>query len=64
MLDTSPQFGPVEIQLNITNLLDEEYISTIGTNGFSAAGDSQTYMAVSYTHLDVYKRQPLCFCYA
>ncbi|MBN8646676.1 MAG: TonB-dependent receptor [Caulobacterales bacterium] len=43
-LDTGAQFGPVEIQLNITNLLDEEYISTIGTNGFSAAGDSQTYM--------------------
>lgn len=33
--------GP-EIQLNITNLLDEEYVSTLGANGFNACPDNQT----------------------
>lgn len=38
-------FGPVkkaEIQLNVTNLFDKDYISTIGTNGFGNIGDNQT----------------------
>ncbi len=37
--------GPVrkaEIQLNVTNLFDNNYISTIGTNGFGNIGDNQT----------------------
>ena len=29
----------LEVQLNVTNLLDEEYVSTIGTNGFTS-GDA------------------------
>jgi iron complex outermembrane recepter protein len=31
-----------EIQLNVTNLFDKDYISTIGTNGFGNIGDNQT----------------------
>jgi iron complex outermembrane recepter protein len=31
-----------EIQLNATNLLDKQYISTIGSNGFGNSGDNQT----------------------
>jgi iron complex outermembrane recepter protein len=31
-----------EIQLNVTNLFDKDYISTIGTNGFGNLGDNQT----------------------
>ena len=27
-----------------TNLLDKKYVSTVGTNGFSNRGDSQTLM--------------------
>jgi iron complex outermembrane recepter protein len=37
--------GPVrkaELQLNVTNLFDKDYISTIGTNGFGNVGDNQT----------------------
>ncbi|HEV7694579.1 MAG TPA: TonB-dependent receptor [Hyphomonadaceae bacterium] len=37
----------LEVQVNATNLLDEEFISTIGTNGFTARGDSQTLMVGS-----------------
>ena len=36
----------LELQLNVTNLTDEEYISTVGTNGF-ALGDRQTLMVGS-----------------
>ncbi len=32
----------VEIQLNVTNLFEKDYISTIGTNGFGNFGDNQT----------------------
>jgi iron complex outermembrane recepter protein len=32
----------LEIQLNATNLFDEDYIGTLGTNGFVNSGDSQT----------------------
>jgi iron complex outermembrane recepter protein len=31
-----------ELQLNVTNLFDKDYISTIGTNGFGNVGDNQT----------------------
>jgi iron complex outermembrane receptor protein len=37
----------VELQLNITNLTDEEYVSTIGTNGFNTGTDNQTLMVGS-----------------
>lgn len=39
--------GPLdglEAQLNLTNLTDEEYVSTIGTNGFNTSSDNQTLM--------------------
>jgi iron complex outermembrane recepter protein len=36
-----------EVQLNVTNLMDEEYVSTIGTNGFNAGADNQTLMVGS-----------------
>ncbi|MGC6400424.1 TonB-dependent receptor [Sphingomonas sp. FW199] len=32
----------VELQLNATNLFDEEYVATIGSNGFGNRGDNQT----------------------
>ncbi len=32
----------VEAQLNITNASDEDYVSTIGSNGFGNTGDNQT----------------------
>ncbi|WP_304188345.1 TonB-dependent receptor, partial [Phenylobacterium aquaticum] len=35
----------LEIQANVTNLLDKDYVSTIGSNGFSNSGDSQTLLA-------------------
>ncbi|HEX5377628.1 MAG TPA: TonB-dependent receptor, partial [Phenylobacterium sp.] len=35
----------LDIQANVTNLLDKEYVSTIGSNGFSNSGDSQTLLA-------------------
>lgn len=38
----SPLLEGLEIQLNATNLLDEEYVGTLGTNGFVNSGDSQT----------------------
>jgi iron complex outermembrane receptor protein len=34
----------LEAQLNVTNLMNEEYVSTIGTNGFNTASDNQTLM--------------------
>ena len=36
-----------ELQLNVTNLLDEQYVSTIGTNGFGTGSDGQTLMVGS-----------------
>jgi iron complex outermembrane receptor protein len=32
----------LEIQLTVSNLFDEDYISTINSNGFPIRGDSQT----------------------
>ncbi len=37
----------LEIQANVTNLLDKKYVSTIGSNGFSNAGDNQTLLAAA-----------------
>ena len=37
----------VELQMNITNLTDEEYVSTMGTNGFGTGADAQTLMVGS-----------------
>ncbi|MES1197224.1 MAG: TonB-dependent receptor, partial [Pseudomonadota bacterium] len=34
-----------EVQFNATNLADEQYVSTIGSNGFGNAGDAQTLLA-------------------
>lgn len=38
----NPVLDGLEIQLNATNLLDEDYVGTLGTNGFVNSGDSQT----------------------
>lgn len=35
----------VEVQLNATNIFDEEYVATIGSNGFGNRGDNQTLLA-------------------
>ncbi|NBC37109.1 TonB-dependent receptor [Novosphingobium sp. FSY-8] len=35
---------PIELQLNIANLFDRQYIASIGTNGFGSVGDNQTMM--------------------
>jgi iron complex outermembrane receptor protein len=40
----APWLEGLEVQLNVTNLLDEDYISTVGTNGFNTASDNQTLM--------------------
>lgn len=37
----------LEIQANVTNLLDKQHISTIGSNGFGYAGDSQTLLTAA-----------------
>jgi iron complex outermembrane receptor protein len=46
-LDGDDALAGVELQLNITNLMDEEYISTMGTNGFGTGTDAQTLMVGS-----------------
>lgn len=38
----SPWLEGLEVQANISNLFDEDYISTINSNGFPIRGDSQT----------------------
>jgi iron complex outermembrane recepter protein len=35
----------IEVQLSATNLFDEDYVSTIGSNGFGNRGDNQTLLA-------------------
>jgi iron complex outermembrane receptor protein len=35
----------MEVQLNLTNLFDKKYVSTIGSNGFGNSGDNQTLLA-------------------
>ena len=37
----------LELQLNVTNMMDEVYVSTIGTNGFNNSADNQTLMVSS-----------------
>lgn len=34
--------APVELQINAVNLLDKQYVATIGSNGFGNSGDNQT----------------------
>jgi iron complex outermembrane receptor protein len=36
-----------DVQLNVTNLADKQYISTIGSNGFGNSGDNQTFLAAA-----------------
>ena len=38
----TPMLEGLEAQLNISNLFDEEYVSTINSNGFGIRGDNQT----------------------
>ena len=40
-----PQGQKVELQMNVTNLFDLDYVSTIGSNGFGNNGDNQTLLA-------------------
>lgn len=35
----------IEVQVNATNLFDEDYVGTIGSNGFGNRGDNQTLLA-------------------
>jgi iron complex outermembrane receptor protein len=35
----------LEVQVNVTNLLDKKYVATVGSNGFTNSGDSQTLLA-------------------
>jgi iron complex outermembrane receptor protein len=37
-----PLLEGLELQVNVTNLTDEEYVSTIGSNGFNVSTDNQT----------------------
>ncbi|MBK8060690.1 MAG: TonB-dependent receptor [Gemmatimonadetes bacterium] len=37
----------LSIQMSAMNLLDEKYIATVGTGGFSVSGDLETLMAGS-----------------
>jgi iron complex outermembrane recepter protein len=41
---TSGPLNGLGVSANVTNLTDKHYISTIGTNGFKASGDTQTFM--------------------
>ncbi|MDP3495926.1 MAG: TonB-dependent receptor [Hyphomonadaceae bacterium] len=41
---TGEMLDGLEVQVNVTNLMDEEFVSTIGTNGFNASPDNQTLM--------------------
>lgn len=38
---------PIELMVNVTNLMNAHYVSTIGTNGFGNSGDNQTLMVGS-----------------
>lgn len=46
-----------EIQVNVTNLFNERYVATIGTNGFGASGDNQTLQAAAPTEAFVTVRK-------
>jgi iron complex outermembrane receptor protein len=41
-LQTENMLNGLELQVNVENLFDTKYISTIGSNGFGANGDNQT----------------------
>ena len=43
----SPWLEGLEAQVNVSNLFDEDYVSTINSNGFPLRGDSQTLLAGS-----------------
>jgi iron complex outermembrane receptor protein len=43
----SPWLEGLEVQANVSNLFDEEYISTINSNGFGLRGDNQTLLVGS-----------------
>ena len=49
--------------INLHNMISEEemeeYLDKVGKLNFNSITISPTYVSVSYTHLDVYKRQPL-----
>ena len=47
----------VEVQANVTNLFDEKYVATVGTNGFTASGDYQTLQAAAPTEAFVTLRK-------
>ena len=36
--------GDITVEGSVTNLTDERYIATIGTNGYGASGDNQTFL--------------------
>jgi len=38
----NPLLEGLEVQLNATNIFDQDYVGTLGTNGFVNSGDSQT----------------------
>jgi iron complex outermembrane receptor protein len=42
-----PALEGLDIQFNVTNLTDEEYVSTTGTNGYNTNPDNQTLMVGS-----------------
>ena len=43
-----PWMEGLEAQVNISNLFDEEYVSTINSNGFGIRGDNQIYLEAEY----------------
>ncbi len=42
--NAGPLLNGTEVQLNVTNLADEDYISTVGSGGFGNSGDRQTFL--------------------
>ena len=50
---------PLEVQFNVTNLFDLNYVSTIGSNGFGNSGDNQTLLAGAPRQLFVSVRMGL-----
>jgi iron complex outermembrane receptor protein len=37
----------LDVQLNVSNLADKQYLSTIGSNGFGNSGDNQTFLTAA-----------------
>jgi iron complex outermembrane receptor protein len=54
--DQGPMEG-LEIQGNVTNLTDESYISTLGSNGFGYSGDNMTLLTAAPRQLFVTVRK-------